>query len=119
VVAQRKIARLEVTERSHRYYDALVQRCPKPCARSSHNLRPAAQAQQMANRRKAAGCSSQFKGVSWAAGRGPWHAYGGTVGHGGRNLGCFSDDVAAARAFDAAAVEDVGRVRPPGLPASS
>jgi hypothetical protein len=73
-----------------------------------HNLRPATRSQQMMNRRKSAGCSSQFKGVSWNRRQGCWEAYCGTSGKDRRRLGTFADEIEAARAYDAAAREMFG-----------
>ena len=65
-----------------------------------HNLRKCVRGENDGNRRKTRG-ASRFKGVSWASGRGLWRAcirIGKTV-----HLGYFSDEIAAALAYDTAA----------------
>jgi len=71
------------------------------------NLRPATRSQNNANRRKGAGFSSRFKGVSWAKREGKWDA---RIKSGGRQryLGLFESEEAAARSYDAAATELFG-----------
>jgi len=64
------------------------------------NLRPATRAQNMANSRKAAGCSSAYKGVCLT--RWGWQAYI-KVDRKRRHLGYFAVEEAAACAYDAAA----------------
>jgi hypothetical protein len=67
------------------------------------NLRAAAPRQQQMNRRKqAARCSSRFKGVFWYKRSGRWQA---NIRLDGKqyHLGYFTDEVEAARAYDAAA----------------
>lgn len=81
------------------------------------NLRPATQAQNLANRRKSAGCSSQFKGVSWNIRRSRWEAYCGTSGRGRRYLGAFTSEEDGARAYDAAAAEMFGEFARLNFPA--
>lgn len=66
------------------------------------NLRPASQGPNSQNRRKSAGCSSQYKGVSWDKQHGRWHAHIRVDGK-MRFLGLFSDEAEAARAYDTAA----------------
>ena len=65
------------------------------------NLRPCSRVENARNRRKQAGRSSRFIGVSRAAGTAPWVA---AVKLDGRaiRLGAFADEEAAARAYDAA-----------------
>lgn len=72
------------------------------------NLRPATQSENAANSRKAAGCTSRYKGVSWSSSKKRWRA---NIATGGRQifLGYFSDEGVAARAYDAAARETFGR----------
>jgi len=72
------------------------------------NLRPATAGQQMFNTRKRAGCSSAFKGVSWDKKTGKWVAYIGGPRTGRRVLGRFTDEIEAARTYDAAATDLFG-----------
>lgn len=70
------------------------------------NLRGASRSQNMANTR-ARGSTSRFKGVSWSKQNKKWTAQ---VRRGAkmRCLGHFDDEVAAALAYDAAAIETWG-----------
>lgn len=74
------------------------------------NLRVATASQNLANApkqlRKVGGSTSKYKGVCWDKARGKWAAYI-AVGADRRRraLGRFSDEVTAARAYDAAALE--------------
>jgi hypothetical protein len=74
--------------------------------RRSTNLRPATHQQNNANRAKARG-SSRFKGVSWDRPSRRWYASIRGEGR-SRNLGKFDSEVAAARAYNAAAVKFFG-----------
>lgn len=74
------------------------------------NLRIATPSQNSANRgpdRRVYGSSSKYKGVSWNKERQHWRAYlhvnGKTM-----SLGSFSEEKAAARAYDRAAIEAWG-----------
>jgi len=71
------------------------------------NLRPTTQAQNLANQRKRPGVTSQFKGVSWRSRPSPWRA---TITINGKQvaLGSFTEEEAAARAYDAAALAAYG-----------
>lgn len=71
------------------------------------NLRSATHRQNLCNRRKQSGTSSQFKGVSWYAAGKKWSAYIKT-NQSKLHLGYFSDETAAARAYDAAAEKHFG-----------
>jgi hypothetical protein len=71
------------------------------------NLRLCGAAQNQANQPKAAGASSRFKGVTWRSGRRRWEASI-KVAYRTRFLGRFGTEEAAARAYDAAAVEAFG-----------
>lgn len=71
------------------------------------NLRPATQSQNMANTRKRPGSSSQYKGVAWFGRTGKWTAHIQVNGH-GLNLGYYTDEADAARAYDTAAVAAFG-----------
>lgn len=71
-----------------------------------YNLRPCSQFQNNGNRRKQAGCSSRFKGVSWNPKRKKWEA---SI-KSGKNifLGRFLSEIEAANAYDVAAKEHFG-----------
>lgn len=71
------------------------------------NLRPATHKQNAHNRRKANGCTSRFKGVSFRRDRGTWLA---TIRTDGRllKIGTFHREEDAARAYDAKARELFG-----------
>lgn len=71
------------------------------------NLRLATHAQNLANTRPRIGTSSRFKGVSWFRSKRRWEAYI-CVERQKRRLGYFHDEEAAARAYDAAALEAWG-----------
>ena len=71
------------------------------------NLRKADQSLNMANGPKRRGGSSQFKGVYWHAKDSVWMARIQVLRR-QRYLGSFTDEVAAARAYDAAAEEAFG-----------
>ena len=68
------------------------------------NLRLCTRAQNNANMRKRAGCSSKFKGVHWHKGSKKWCAYIGVSGR-LKSLGYFDDEIEAARVYNAAAIE--------------
>lgn len=71
------------------------------------NLRPATDAQNMANKRKKAKGTSTYKGVSLDKRCGTWHAYIG-VGRKTVNLGGFKNEQEAAKAYDRAACAAYG-----------
>lgn len=71
------------------------------------NLRFANKQENNANRRKNAGCSSRFKGVCLHTKNRNWNAYIKKDGK-RKHIGCFQDEEAAARAYDAAARELFG-----------
>jgi hypothetical protein len=67
-----------------------------------YNLREATYSQNNAGHKRA-GCSSQYRGVSWSRKQGMWHAQ---ISAGGRktlHLGFFHDETTAALAYDNAA----------------
>lgn len=66
------------------------------------NLRPATQGENTGNKRKRAGTSSQYKGVSWHKRSERWRATI-KVGGRGRHIGAYANETDAARAYDAAA----------------
>ena len=75
------------------------------------NLRLATNSQNGANTRKAAGCSSQYKGVSWCCG---W-----VVRCAGQYLGRFEDEKIAAQAYDHYAAQVFGKFAKLNFPISS
>lgn len=78
------------------------------------NLRLANQSQNLGNERLRSDSTSGYRGVSWDRNRRKWIAY---INHRGTRtrLGAFSDPVAAARAYDAAAVEVFGEFARPNF----
>lgn len=79
-----------------------------------YNLRPADWLRNAQNRglQRRAG-SSSYKGVCWHKTQGKWMAY---IAH--RHLGYFTDEIAAARAYDAAAHDLFGEYARPNFPAT-
>lgn len=71
------------------------------------NIRLATDSQNMANRRKKDGCSSQFKGVFWVKKKSRWRSQI-QVDNRGHKLGYFTSEIDAAIAYNAAAVEAFG-----------
>ena len=71
------------------------------------NLRPSSRSQNGANRRKLGTFSSLYKGVTWNKMARKWKATV-TRDKRQRHLGYFTDEIAAARAYDSAAVELFG-----------
>ena len=71
------------------------------------NLRICTPSQNQANTKKRPGCSSRFKGVSWEKRECKWQAYIKVNGK-QRNLGHFTDEQDAARAYDEAARQMFG-----------
>jgi len=79
------------------------------------NLRAATNGQNMANRRKQAGCTSAYKGVYWNRTEQAWRAQI-RVNKKRINLGAYSTEAAAARAYDTAAVHAFGEFALPNFP---
>jgi len=77
-----------------------------------HNLRFCTYSQNQANRKKRAGCMSQYKGVHWDKRAGKWQArirvHGKWI-----HLGLFDDEIAAALAYNKAATEYFGEFARP------
>jgi MarR family len=80
-----------------------------------HNLRPATPAQNLANQRPQAGCTSRYKGVYWHSLRLKWHARI-TINGRSVNLGLYVREEDAARAYDAAALLHFGEFAHVNLP---
>jgi len=78
------------------------------------NLRPATQGQNAMNRRSKLGTSSKFKGVSWDRKARKWHAFIKLDGR-QKHLGFFTEEEAAARAYDSAARELFGEYAKPNF----
>jgi hypothetical protein len=78
------------------------------------NLRPATHAENMRNRRIQRNNTSGFKGV-YRTRNGRWRARITVVGQGKRDLGTHATAEAAARAYDAAAVELFGEFARPNF----
>lgn len=71
------------------------------------NLRVCTISQNQLNRRKSSGKSSIYKGVSWRKNIGKWEAYI-TIDGIQKNLGCYIEEIEAARAYDTAATKHFG-----------
>jgi len=71
------------------------------------NLRACTRSQNHMNRRKKAGCTSQFKGVAWNIYHQQWQASL-MVDYKRQHLGLFENEQDAARAYNAAARERFG-----------
>lgn len=72
------------------------------------NLREATPEENMRNRRGWHGSSSRFKGVHWYKAGEKWSAYCYTTAGRQRHLGYFTDEIEAARAYDAFAHREHG-----------
>lgn len=72
-----------------------------------HNLRPASDAQNGANRRKSVNNTSGYKGVTWYAPSGQWQVQI-EVNQRGIHLGRFDELIDAALAYDAGARKHFG-----------
>jgi hypothetical protein len=73
---------------------------------------------ELANQRPQLGRSSRFKGVSWYRRRNRWEASIKVHGR-KRRIGYFDDEVAAARAYDAAAIAEWGEYARPNFPVAA
>ena len=71
------------------------------------NLRLVSNSQNQMNRRKGINCSSKYKGVTWDTSRQLWISQ---IGYNGNRaqLGRYSSEIDAARAYDACAKEAFG-----------
>lgn len=72
------------------------------------NLRFCTHSQNQFNRAKKKNCSSRFKGVAWHAPYKKWNAYIEPLGK-KINLGYFSNEVEAAKAYNQAALKHGGQ----------
>ena len=81
-----------------------------------HNLRPATGAQNQWNARSGSG-TSKYKGVNWDRRYGKWRAVIRPAGR-QQHLGYFASEEAAARAYDAAALEIGGEYAYINFPAA-
>jgi len=79
------------------------------------NLRACTRAENTCNQRPQVGCASRFKGVAWHKAAQKWQAQIQNVGK-QMHLGYFTDEVDAARAYDAAARELFGEFARPNFP---
>jgi hypothetical protein len=71
------------------------------------NLRVCTHSENRKNSTKRRGASSQFLGVAWYKQTAKWHAQIAVDGR-RRHLGFYTDEIEAARAYDAAAIEHHG-----------
>ena len=78
------------------------------------NLRMCTPTQNQHNRGPMQGSSSKYKGVAWHKRRGKWQAYI-KIGDKIRHLGVFTDELAAARAYDIAARQHFGEFARPNF----
>ena len=77
-------------------------------------MRDCTQTENSRNSRKRRGATSKYLGVSWHKGDDAWHA---KIGLHGKvlHLGCYGDEIAAARAYDAAARKHFGEFANPNF----
>jgi hypothetical protein len=74
---------------------------------SPENCRWATRSQQMQNTRKRKGGSSKYRGVSWHSQNKKWRVQI-SVNKKTTTVGCFDDEIEAAKAYDAAARDCFG-----------
>ncbi len=106
------------TKKNHLIYmHRLIMQCPTgkevdhvdhdPLNNQKANLRICTHAENVANGTSRRGSSSKYKGVSWLKARKKWTAQ---IGLNNKvvHLGCFTDEVDAATAYDKVATEQFG-----------
>ena len=81
------------------------------------NLRICTNQENIRNQLPTRGGSSQYKGVCWDKSKGKWQSNI-TLDGRQRNLGRFTSEVEAAKAYDAAALKHWGRFAKPNFPIS-
>ena len=79
------------------------------------NLRICTQTENNRNRRSQRGSSSQYKGVGWYKPAMKWQSYIRVDGK-QQNLGLFTSEIEAAKAYDAVALKHFGRFAKPNFP---
>lgn len=98
---------LEIAARHGITGDEIDHRDRRPLNNRKGNLRGATREQQIQNQGLSTRNTSGFKGVHWNTGRKTFQVYI-RHGKGHRYIGRFSDAKDAARAYDAAAIEQYG-----------
>lgn len=82
------------------------------------NLRFCTNSQNFQNAKKRSGCTSKYKGVYWDKNAQKWRTQICPPDNKGntRHIGCFDDEVVAAKAYDRAAIELFGEFARPNFP---